>query len=277
MSSKTAHYYVVNYQYDFVDMQAEVKKLTGIIRMLKNLPSPNRTKDVLLIKWRVYHGVTPTEEWQEQLRTIKSILNTFRRRRSFVLSEMMQRMVEMHVKWHFYGDQLKSEGVSPPPTRRLNPFPYKFNEIRLKISVIKLPKLLQPKVNYFRSRGRFQDAVQELPIFGEMNDTTESNKTGHSEDLTNEIFEEEQPMDLSLPKKNVVSESATTGQRNDQPAVSESLSSGERDLEMVLYDSDWESSDDEQIRDSQDAFSAMSHTMVAKNRDISEAGPSKTN
>ena len=195
MSSKTAHYYVLNYQYDFIDMQAEVMKLTGIIRILKNLPSPNRTKDMLLIKWRIYRGVTPTDEWKEELRTLKSILNTFRRRRSFVWCEMMERMVEMHVKWHFYGDQLQSEGISRAPTRRLNPFPYKFNEIRLKIAVQKLPKLFQTKVNYFRSKGRFQDAVQELPIFGKMTDPAESDKTGSSEDVTNEILEEKQPMD----------------------------------------------------------------------------------
>ena len=151
---KFVHFYVQYYQYDFIDMQAEVKVLAPMILMLENIPSKSRNKDRIRIKYTVFDGNRRTDEIRERTISLNSLLNSYRRRRTFIWTKLKDRMISIHVKWHLFKEKL--ERIFKPTTPPINrTVPYRFKEIRFSIYLINENNPLKSIILSLQRQGRF--------------------------------------------------------------------------------------------------------------------------
>ena len=151
---KESHLFYQNYQFDFVDLQSEIRILTVKCRMIRNLPYTNRKLDRLSVTYQVHNGRTQTNKTETGSITLQWLLQCFQNRRKFVWVEMWNRMIKMNILWNLYRNHLEVvKKMSPPPVYRLKPFPYQFVPT---FDLGTVPKILEPKVRLFRLFDRFR-------------------------------------------------------------------------------------------------------------------------
>ena len=144
---KESHLFYQNYQFDFVDLQSEIRILTVKCRMIRNLPYTNRKLDRLSVTYQVHNGRTQTNKTETGSITLQWLLQCFQNRRKFVWVEMWNRMIKMNILWNLYRNHLEVvKKMSPPPVYRLKPFPYQFVPT---FDLGTVPKILEPKVRLF--------------------------------------------------------------------------------------------------------------------------------